>query len=133
MTDKNTQLNAKVFRDAIPLAEWIVAACGGILIAASFGFLGYRAIIQQKPPSFDVVVEKVEAAGMQASSTVAVHNRGGRPAADVTVHASSDNGRQLEVVIDYVPVGSSRRVVFLFASSVEASDAAFTVDSYSEP
>lgn len=123
----------KKFSDEIPLLEWLVAAMGGLLVIVSFGFLGYRAMSEQEPPLFVVTVESIELMGTQRAVTVSVANRGGRPVAELSVHADGMNGRSKDAIVDYVPAGSSRRVTFLFDDSLPPSDYEFVVDSFTNP
>lgn len=130
--DKESNTKRREFRQGIPLIEWIVAGIGGVLVMASFGFLVYRAISEQEPPSFGFAIEKVQPMNEQQSVTVSIKNRGGRPVADVRVRAISGSGEEREAVIDYVP-SQSRRVTFLFDQVVVAADVRFAVESFTEP
>lgn len=132
-SDNDRESKSKKFHDEIPLAEWIVAACGGVLILASFGFLTYRAVSERRPPSFAYTVENVDPMDDKYAAIVSIHNRGGRPVANVSLRAVSDRNEQCVVVVDFVPANSSRRVTFLFDNAIIASDLTFKVDSFSEP
>ncbi len=120
-------------RDNIPIMEWIVAAIGGLLVIASFGFLVYRAVVEREPPSFEFTIEKVERLRQQSAATVSIRNNGGQPVADLRVQAIGGQEQSTEVVVDYVPAKSSRRVTFVFDKSTVASEIKFLVDSFTKP
>jgi uncharacterized protein (TIGR02588 family) len=123
-----------------PIAEWIIALLGGVLIAASFGFLFYRAIREKEPPSFDFHIETMERAGDQHAVKVLVRNIGGRPVANLRIRVArvgiainDEKCRQHTTVLDYVPAHSARHATFVFDHAIAPADLRFTVDSFTDP
>ncbi len=129
----HTNQDIQSARDHIPIAEWIVAAIGGLLVTASFGFLAYRASSEREPPSFDFTIEKLVAMNWQTAATVSVRNHGGKAVADLRLRAICTQDQSKEVVIDYVPAKSARRVTFVFDEPMMDSEIKFFVDSFTEP
>ncbi|WP_442505256.1 hypothetical protein SH528x_004038 [Novipirellula sp. SH528] len=119
--------------DRIPIAEWIVAAIGAVLVGGTFCFLGYRAVVEQGPPSFTAEIKQIEATGNNHAVTVIVHNQGGRPVSDLVVRATRDGQDERELTIDYIPSHSARRVTFLFDKSTAANQLECVFTSYNDP
>ena len=119
--------------DRIPIAEWIVAIVGAILVGGTFSFLAYRAVVEQGPPSFTAKIEQIEASGNSHAVSVIVQNQGGRPVSDLVVRATRDDQDERELTIDYLPSHSARRVTFLFENSIVASQFECVFTSYNDP
>ncbi|TWT56493.1 hypothetical protein [Allorhodopirellula solitaria] len=118
----------------IPLAECIVAGVGLLLVLATFGYLGQRAMREQSPPSFVARTEKIIALGDQFVAKVVVQNIGGTPVADLRVIADfGEDEPPKEVVIDYLPSRSDRRVGFVLKRMPSEPEPTFQFVSYTEP
>ncbi len=129
----DTNHDSQSARGHIPIAEWIVAAIGGLLVVASFGFLAYRSVGEREPPAFEFTIEKVVPMNVQKAVTVSVRNLGGKPVADLRLHVIGNQGQVKEVVIDYLPAKSSRRVAFVFDEPPVDIEMNIFVDSFTEP
>ncbi len=132
MTEKDDRADQPT-QNGIPVAEWIVAAVGGVLVIASFLFLAYRAVSEREPASFEFTIEEIQRVQQQLVATASVHNRGGQPVADLRLRAICKRDQVKEVVIDYVPAKSSRRVTFYFVDADVDAPIEFVVDSFTEP
>lgn len=133
MTNVSAKQDAQPVHESIPVAEWIVAAIGGLLVIASFAFLVYRAVVEQERPSFEIEIEAVHSSEHYNSVTISVHNVGGQPVADLIVRATGDKPESPVVTVDFVPAKSSRRVTFVFDKATEISRLSFAVESFTEP
>lgn len=133
MTDLPQDKDSQATTDHIPLAEWIVAAIGGLLVIASFVFLAYRSVSELVPPSFEFEIKDFNSIDQQSAVTVSVTNTGGKPVADLRVRATGPESASREVTVDYVPAKSSRKITFVFDPPTEASQLKFTIESFTEP
>jgi len=133
VTNVSAKQDAQPVHESIPVAEWIVAAIGGLLVITSFAFLVYRAVIEQERPSFEIEIEAVHSSDHYNSVTVLVRNIGGQPVADLLVRATSDTPESPMATVDYLPAKSSRRVTFVFHKATEISRLSFAVESFTEP
>ena len=120
----------------IPLAEWIVAGIGLLLIAGSLVFLVYRSSTETSPPAFEAELDRVTSLGKDYLAEIQVHNRGGEAVAALTLSgqlrgAAASDSRQ--VVIDYLPGHSSRSIGIMFADRPDPNNLEITFESYVSP
>lgn len=118
----------------IPLAEWIVAAVGLLLVLVTFGYLAVRMLREQSPPSFHAKIESVSDTGNQFLIKVVVENTGGTPVADLCMRAVFEDGQAAkEVTLSYLPSHSDRRVGFVLDQRPTAEKTSFEFVSYTQP
>ncbi len=130
--------------DSIHLLEWIISGVGLLLVAASLGYLLYKAtIVDPKPAVFAAKLLKTRAttsgeSGVSGAyvATIELANRGGRTAAKVHVVvelAAEDGTTSRDVEIDYLPPRSTREVSVLFSQRPTESNLKIKFTSYCDP
>jgi uncharacterized protein (TIGR02588 family) len=122
----------------IPRAEWAVALTGLALVAATIGYmLAVAATERDTPPDIVASVERVHRASGGWVAEIAVDNRGGSTAAEVTIRAAlGDGGREVEtgeVVLGYVPMHSRRSAAIIFRRDPRAHAIDLRAVSHREP
>lgn len=98
----------------IPLLEWIAAAIGFALVAATLGFLAWRALTQDgAPPLIALEVQAIEKLERGYLVRIRAVNTGGRTAAEVKVEGAIKGLlgtlERSEATFDYLPPRSPRR------------------------
>lgn len=122
---------------SIPLAEWLVAFAGLLLVCGSLAFLAYRATTEDLPPVFEAELLGVSAISHDAYlADVRIHNRGGTAVASLRLVAQVRGdlpSEPTEVTVDYLPGHSSRKVGLIFPEPPNQDNLEVTFESYSHP
>jgi uncharacterized protein (TIGR02588 family) len=121
-----------------PAVEWVVAALGLLLVAASIGVLLYEAFAREDaPPAVVVEVDGVQP--VEGGFLVLFHaaNRGGRTAATLLVEGELRRGDETversEATIDYSPARSERHGGLFFTHDPAAFELRLRALGYAEP
>jgi len=109
-------------RGVVPLAEWLVATAGLLVVLATFAILLNGALDgDDQPPSLLVQVDSLVRMNDSAFAVMfTARNDGGRTAIDVVIEGSQGSGEARErgtVTLDYLPARSTRQGVLLFSGS----------------
>ena len=115
--------------------EWMIAAAGLILVAASIGIMIYRAATQETtPPRLEVVVDLIEPNGDGYLVKFIVKNTGNQTAAAVAVEGELKAASETAVAtLTYVPSNSARRGGLFFTKNPQQFDLQIRVTGYEEP
>ncbi|HVE48512.1 MAG TPA: TIGR02588 family protein [Casimicrobiaceae bacterium] len=135
-SSKPQQVGAQT--DEPPLAEWIVAAIGFVLVIAAIGFLLYRALAgSNSPPMIAVHQQSVIATPSGYLVEIRVINSGGMTAAEVLVEGELKNGAETietsEATIDYVPARSEKRGGLYFSADPRRHQLQIKAKGYRHP
>lgn len=100
--------------------EWVVAACGLVLVLSTLGFLGWQALTQPAtPPEVQVQAARIQALRQGYLVEIRVRNRGNSTAAALTIEgrlsAGSEDVETSSTSIDYLPARSERQGGLYFA------------------
>lgn len=124
---------------APPLAEWIAAALGLLLVLACAGVLGWHALRgEEGPPDPSLQVEAIEALpGGGFVVRLQVRNAGSQAAADLHVsgelHGVDAAPERSQALIDHVPAGSSREAGLYFTRDPRQGRLSLRAEGYREP
>jgi uncharacterized protein (TIGR02588 family) len=123
--------------NAIPRAEWIAAAIGFVLVAATVLFLAYQAVAGGSgPPSIAIRVAHQQPDRDGYVVVFDVLNSGGTTAADLEIEGSLTSGDATEVnglTLPYVPPGSERRAGLFFRGDPSRGRLELRAKGYREP
>jgi uncharacterized protein (TIGR02588 family) len=112
--------------------EWAFGAIAAALVAALIGYFTYQGLTDEgRPPAFVLSLETSEEMGEGLAITIAVGNTGQQTAADVSV-VGTVGAETREVVIDYLPPDSTRRVTMIFSGAQEVPPE-LQITGYREP
>ena len=125
-------------RKKTPIAEWITAAVGAILIALTLGSLIYETVAQQpSPPDLAVEVSSIVPARDGFRVEVRISNGGTRTAAAVQVRGDvKANGalvEESEAVVDYVAGMSTAFCTLYFSTDPRVATLAVRAVGYQQP
>lgn len=118
MAEKDSE-NEKPARQETPALEWLAAAIGFALVAATLGYLIYSAVTQKdSPPKLTIENYKITKTESDYLVEFTLANDGENNAAEITVEGKiSDGEKDLEtsaVTIDYAPAHSTREGALIF-------------------
>lgn len=123
---------------AVPLAEWVAAACGAVVMLATLACLGWLAIDEREgtvDPSVAVVA--IERQGERHHVMLRVENQGAAAAAGLRVQAQLRRGdvvvEEAEVEFDHVPARAHRRAGVFFRNDPRQAKLELSVRSYRQP
>lgn len=120
MAEKDSETeNKNLRRQETPALEWLAAAIGFVLVAATLGYLVYSAITQQNsPPKLTVENYAISKTENDYLVEFTLANDGENNAAEITVEGKiTDGDKDLEtsaVTIDYAPAHSTREGALIF-------------------
>ena len=123
---------------AVPLAEWVAAACGAVVMLATLACLAWLAI-HERDGTVDPVVHVVaiERRGERHHVKLRVENQGGAAAADLRVQAQLRRGdtvvEEAEVEFDHVPAHAHRTAGMFFRNDPRQAKLELSVRSYRQP
>ncbi len=125
-------------RRPVPVAEWIVAALGAVLVAGTIGYLVWLpASRDETPPDVRVVAGPVVALQDGWLVTFRAANAGGQAAAGVLVEgelAGPDGPIETsEATIDYLPPGSEREGGLFFSRDPRRYEVRLRAKGYVDP
>lgn len=118
--------------------EWIIAAVGLILVAATIGLTVYRATTEEKtPPKLEVIVDSIEPSGDGFLVRFLVKNTGNQTASAVAIEGELKNdGETTETssaTLTYSPAHSERRGGLYFTRQLDLSNLQIRATGYEEP
>lgn len=121
-----------------PLAEWIAAGLGLIIVIATLALIASEVFTADKsPPALSVRVLAVTRTEAGYLVTIEVENRGGSPAAGVVVEGeamgTSGEAQMTETTFDFVPDHSSRKGGLLFAADPRRGSLSLRAKGYTDP
>ena len=130
-------MNKKTNPD-IPLAEWVTAAVGVLVLVFMLGALIMDATRgTDSPPDITFAIDSVHAGAGGYVVDVSVRNGGGQTAADVAIEGSlSSSGAEAErstITLDYLPAHSTRRVGLVFGKDPRAGALSLRALGYQRP
>lgn len=122
----------------IPLIEWIAAAVGFALVAATLGFLAFRAVSEDRtPPSIVLRVESVERVASGWLVRIRALNEGERTAADVKVEGTLKRGGKVvetaETSFKFLPPRSHRSGGLYFSQDPSQLELELAPKGYESP
>jgi uncharacterized protein (TIGR02588 family) len=122
----------------IPVAEWITAAAGVVILVFMLGALIMDATRgNDRPPDITFVIDSVHAGAGGYVVEVSVRNAGGQTAAGVAIEGSlAGGGAEIErsmITLDYLPAHSTRRVGLVFRQNPRAHAVALRALGYQRP
>lgn len=122
---------------SIPLAEWIVALIGLLLVCGALAFLAYRATTEDLLPVFEAELLGVtESSSDSYLADVRVYNRGGTAVASLRLVGQvrgETPSEPIEVTVDYLPGHSFRKVGLIFPTPPTQDNLEITFESFSHP
>jgi uncharacterized protein (TIGR02588 family) len=121
-----------------PIAEWVVAGLGAILVFGAIGFMFYQAIGQKTaPPEFLFRIDSITELQDGYLVKFEVENAGTETAADVLIEGELKNETEtLEkntVTLKYVPSHSRSRGGLYFRKNPRESSLQLRVAGYAAP
>ena len=123
---------------SVPLAEWVAAACGAVVMLATLACLIWLAI-DERDGTVDPVVQlvEIERQGERHHVKLRVENQGGAAAADLRVQAQLRRGdavlEEAEVEFDHVPARAHRTAGMFFRNDPRQATLELSVRSYRQP
>jgi len=123
----------------IPIAEWVVAALGALLVIGAVGALLTDSIDNEiAAPAITLAVDTVIATGENYVVKVRAKNRGGETAAAVVIEGvlTQPGGAPVErseLVLDYLPRRSSRMVGLIYRNDPRAYSLSLRAVGYQVP
>jgi uncharacterized protein (TIGR02588 family) len=125
-------------RRPVPVAEWIVAAFGAVLVAGTIGYLAWLAASRDEaPPDVRVVAAGVVALQDGWLVKFRAANAGGQAAAEVLVEgelAGPDGPIETgEATVDYLPPGSEREGGLFFSRDPGRYEVRLRAKGYVDP
>jgi uncharacterized protein (TIGR02588 family) len=121
-----------------PLFEWIMAAVGFALVAATIVVIAYGALTDRgSPPQISVRAESIVPVDNGYLVTVSAENRGDRTAADVKLEGALMKGgatvEKSEMSFQYLPPRSKRRGGLFFTHDPRTMQLVLTPRGYQSP
>lgn len=118
-------------------AEWTIFAVAGLLIIGVAGVLVADWLSDSStPPTFAVVVERVDEIDGLHHVEASVRNTGGEAVAEATVSATLEIGTdvtELDEVVAFLSPDEETSVTFIFEDDPDDGELAIDVSSYREP
>jgi uncharacterized protein (TIGR02588 family) len=106
--------------ERIPLAEWLAAGVGALLILATAGWLVVDLVrASAAPPAITLRIESTTASASSYVVSISAHNTGGETAAGVRIEgelldAGTNVIERSEATLDYLPRQSIRKLGLFF-------------------
>ena len=124
--------------DSVPLAEWVAAACGAVVMLVTLASLGWLAIHERDGMVEPVVhVVAIDRRGERFHVRLRVENEGGAAAAGLRVQAQLRRGdavvEESEVEFDHVPAHAHRTAGMFFRNDPRQAALELSVRSYRQP
>lgn len=123
---------------SVPLAEWVAAACGAVVMLVTLACLGWLAIHERDgrvEPAVHVVA--IDRRGERYHVKLRVENQGGAAAASLRVQAQLRRGEAVleesEVEFDHVPAHAHRTAGLFFRNDPRQATLELSVRSYRQP
>jgi uncharacterized protein (TIGR02588 family) len=123
---------------SVPLAEWVAAACGAVVMLVTLACLGWLAIHERDgrvEPAVHVVT--IDRRGERYHVKLRVENQGGAAAAGLRVQAQLRRGdavvEESEVEFDHVPAHAHRTAGMFFHNDPRQATLELSVRSYRQP
>ena len=122
----------------VPLAEWVAAACGAVVMLATLACLGWLAFTERDGRVDPLVhVVAIERQGERHHVRLRVDNQGGAAAAGLRVQAQLLRGESVleeaEVEFDHVPAHAHRTAGLFFRNDPRQAKLELAVTSYRQP
>jgi uncharacterized protein (TIGR02588 family) len=123
---------------AVPLAEWVAAACGGVVMLATLASLGWLAI-NERDGTVDPAVQvlAIERQGDRHHVKLRVENQGAAAAEGLRVQAQLRRGEavveEAEVEFEHVPAHAHRTAGVFFRNDPRQAKLELSVRSYRQP
>lgn len=118
-------------------AEWTIFAVAGLLIIGVAGVLVADWLSDSStPPTFAVVVERVDEIDGLHHVEASVRNTGGEAVAEATVSATLEIGTdvtELDEVVAFLSPDEETSVTFIFEDDPDDGELTIDVSSYREP
>ena len=137
-TKPRRQDRSKRGEGSVPLAEWVAAACGAVVMLVTLACLGWLAIHERDgrvDPAVHVVA--IERRGERYHVKLRVENEGGAAAAGLRVQAQLRRGdavvEESEVEFDHVPAHAHRTAGMFFRNDPGQASLELSVRSYRQP
>ncbi len=134
---ENEAQSRRDVRDRIPVAEWITAALGLLLLAGALWVLVSRGVDQPQPPSITVDVEEITPVAGAWLVRFAATNRGDETVAGLRLAAKLSHGSTVvetaDVQLDYVPARSVRRGGLFLSHDPASGTLEITPSTFSAP
>lgn len=123
---------------AVPLAEWVAAACGAVVMLATLACLAWLAVTERHGTVDPVVrVLSIERQGERHHLRLRVENQGTVAAADLRVQGQLRRGdtvvEEAEVEFDHLPAGAHRDAGMFFREDPRQDRLDLSVSSYRRP
>ena len=123
----------------IPIAEWVVAAIGGLLVFGALGALLTDTIDNEiAAPAITLDVDTIIATGNNYVVKVTAKNGGGETAAGVVIegvlsHPDGVPVERSELVLDYLPRRSTRMAGLIYRNDPRAYSLSLRAVGYQVP
>ncbi len=122
----------------VPTVEWLVAALGLLLVAATIGYLVLHALVRDRtPPDLQLTAEPALAQDGGWLVRFRARNRGGEPASEVLVEgvlAGPDGPLETaETTLDYLAPHSEREGGLLFSRDPAGLELQLHAKGYAAP
>ena len=121
-----------------PLAEWVIAATGLILVLGAIGATFYRAVSRERtPPQFEITAEPPQRSGDGYLVRFSITNNGNETAAAVNIEGELKNGAETvetgSATLTYAPANSTRRGGLYFRKNPQDYKLDIRAVGYEEP
>ena len=126
-------------RGEIPIAEWVVAGIGAVLVIGALGALVMDGTKNEiAAPAITLEVDTIIPTGANYVVKVRAKNSGGETAAAVVIEGvlAQPNGAQVErseLVLDYLPRRSSRTVGLIYRNDPRTLSLSLRAVGYQTP
>jgi uncharacterized protein (TIGR02588 family) len=122
----------------IPLLEWVVAAIGGLLVAATIAYLAYQALWRDEtPPDVRLTAERVLALRPGYLVQFRAMNEGGQTAAQLVIEGELMGPEGVvetgEATLDYLPPNSYREGGLIFTRDPRRLELRLRAKGYAKP
>ena len=120
-----------------PLAEWIVAGLGLLIVAGAILLMLQEAVSgDRSPPDVKLEVDAISTIRNGYLVQFRATNEGGKTAADVAIegtHTAGDEEEKSEATLDFLPPHSTRRGGLFFRRNPEGAGLELRAGGYREP
>lgn len=138
MAEENSKKEDKEEKKEIPIAEWLIAAVGVILVLGAINLTLYRAVTESNtPPQFEIAAEPPQSSGDGYLVRFSIFNKGNQTAAAVAVEGELKKGAEKietgSATLTYAPANSVRRGGIYFTKNPQDFELNLRVVGYEEP